>query len=117
SVAVENSPGAGGRLAADTLKRAPADGHTLSVTVFGPYALLPLVDPNSIENANDFTPISMLGRFDAVMAVASNSPWKTVKEMTQALKAEPGRYAVATPAVATVVNLAAERFRLAHELN
>jgi len=118
SVSVENSPGAGGRLAADVLKRAPADGHTLSVTVFGPYALLPFIEEsNKIEQPNDFTPVSMLGRFDAVMAVAANSPWKSAKEMTAAMKASPGRYAVATPAVATVVNLAAERFRLTHGLD
>lgn len=111
---IENLPGAGGRIAADRLLRAPGDGHTLSVTVFGPYALLPFTE--EIKDSNNFTPITLLARFDAIFAVSAKSNWNNINQLTEEVKNGRRNITIATPAVGTVVNMAAHDFRIYHQI-
>lgn len=111
---IENLPGAGGRLAADKLLRAPGDGHTLSVTVFGPYALLPFTE--EIKDPSNFTPITLLARFDAIFAVSAKSSWGNINQLTEEVKDGRRNITIATPAVGTVVNMAAHNFKIYHKI-
>lgn len=115
AVAVENYPSAGGRIAADKLQQAEADGHTLSVSAYGPYALLPFFE--KIENFNNFTPISMIGRYQSAVAVPANSKWKDAKQMVNDIKSSKVKSLVGVPGLGTVITLAAQQFQHENSLD
>jgi tripartite-type tricarboxylate transporter receptor subunit TctC len=88
---VESRGGGGGAIGASVVKQAPPDGHTLFQANAGThaanqslYATLPY-DP-----IRDFRPITLLWSFPQLLAVASDSPAKTVDELVALAKSKPG---------------------------
>jgi len=88
---VESRGGGGGAIGASVVKQAPPDGHTLFQANAGThaanqslYATLPY-DP-----IKDFRPITLLWSFPQLLAVASDSPAKTVDELVALAKSKPG---------------------------
>ncbi|NBQ86436.1 MAG: twin-arginine translocation signal domain-containing protein [Betaproteobacteria bacterium] len=89
---VENKPGAGGRIALDVLKPAPADGTHLALTPFSMLALFPHVYSKLAYDANkDFVPVSMAAIMQHGLAVGPMVPAsvKNVKDFLAWAKANP----------------------------
>ncbi len=89
---VENKPGAGGRIAMDVLKPAPADGSHLALTPFSMLAVFPHVYRNlSYDPFKDFVPVSMTSIINHGLAVGPMVPEsvKTVKQFLDWAKANP----------------------------
>ncbi len=89
-VIVENRPGAGGNLGADIALKAPADGHTLLLTAAS-YTVNPAVYKLSFDPLKDITPIAQLARGPFIIAVNPRLPVKTLKELVDYVKKEPGK--------------------------
>ncbi len=91
---VENQGGAGGILAAETVKRAPADGYTLLSVNAATHGLLPALKKSlSYDALKDFVPIAMAVRAPLAIVVRSESPYKTLAELVkQAGAAKPLNY-------------------------
>ncbi|MBX9935864.1 MAG: Twin-arginine translocation pathway signal, partial [Burkholderiaceae bacterium] len=71
SVVVDNRPGAGGQIAAQTLKAAPADGTTLFLSHDHTISILPLVVKNpGYQPAQDFVPVAGFATFVNAFAVS-----------------------------------------------
>jgi tripartite-type tricarboxylate transporter receptor subunit TctC len=90
-VVSDNRPGASGNIGADIVAKAPADGYTLLINsinfVINPSVVKPPFDP-----VKDFAGVSLIARGPGlVMTVAVNSPWRTVKDVIAAAKAQPGK--------------------------
>jgi len=87
---IENKPGASGVPAAESVVRAPADGHTLLVT--GPASIV--VNPQLIkapyDPINDLTPVCCLGAGAFVLAVHPSVPANTLQELIALAKSKPG---------------------------
>ena len=74
-IVVENKPGAGGRVAADMLKSAPADGTVLMVTPVVMPVLAPLVFSTLNDNfATDFAPVGHPASFTFAFTVPTALP-------------------------------------------
>ena len=74
-VLVENKPGAGTRLAAETLKQAAPDGATVLMTTVEPLVIAPMVYRTLRFNpATDFMPISEIASLEFAVVVAGTSP-------------------------------------------
>jgi tripartite-type tricarboxylate transporter receptor subunit TctC len=89
---VDNRPGAGGRIAMDVLKPAPADGSHLALTPFSMLAVFPHVYRNlSYDPFKDFVPVSMTSIINHGLAVGPLVPEsvKTVKQFLDWAKANP----------------------------
>lgn len=89
---VENKPGAGGRIALDVLKPAPADGTHLALTPFSMLALFPHVYSKLAYDANkDFLPVSMAAVMQHGLAVGPMVPAnvKSLKDFLAWAKANP----------------------------
>ena len=89
---VDNRPGAGGRIAMDLLKPAPADGTHLALTPFSMLAVFPHVYRNlSYDPFKDFLPVSMTSIINHGLAVGPLVPEsvKTVKQFLDWAKANP----------------------------
>jgi tripartite-type tricarboxylate transporter receptor subunit TctC len=92
AVVVENKPGAGGRIAAEFLKNAPADGNTVLITPLAPVVIAPLTFRKLPYNpAEDFVPVAHLAKFHLAISTAGNSPHKNLGELVAWFKANPSK--------------------------
>jgi len=102
TVIVENKAGAGGRIANELVKAAPADGTTLLMTPVATMAIFPHSYAGKLryDPVKDFTPVAHLTSFQVGLGVASAVPAKTLAEYVTWVKADPaknGFYASAAP--------------------
>ena len=86
---VDNRPGAGGRLALDTLKPLPADGGAFVVTPASMLTIYPHLYAKTLryDPAADFTPVTPVCVFPFGFAVSARHPARTVQEFAAWAKA------------------------------
>ena len=116
SVIVENKAGAGGQLAAQALKAAPADGSVLFLSHDHTISILPqVVKAPGFNTAQDFTPVAGFATFVNGLAVSGGNPAKSFSEYIAWVKAK-GKDTVGVPAPASVpeflVRVIAEKYKL-----
>ena len=110
SVVVENKPGAGGTLAALSLRSARPDGHTLAQAPMGLFRIPHMQKNRTFDPIADFTYISCLTGYTFGMVVPADSPIKSVKDLIEHAKANPGKFTYGTPGANTSPHLAIEEF-------
>jgi len=117
-VVVDNRAGAGGQIAAQALKAAPADGHTLFLSHDHTISILPLVVKNpGFEPARDFVAVAGFATFVNAFAVSGGTPAKSVAEYVNWVQTQKGgKSAVGVPAPASVpeflVKVIGEKYKL-----
>jgi tripartite-type tricarboxylate transporter receptor subunit TctC len=108
----ENVPGGGGNTGAAMAARAPADGYTILVVSTGfivnpsMYAKVPY-DP-----IKDFSPVTLVASSPNVLSVNPEVPAKSVRELIELVKANPGKFSFAQPGTGSTPHLAGELFKL-----
>ena len=116
-VVVDNKPGAGGQIAAQALKAAPADGTVLFLSHDHTISILPLVVKNpGYEPATDFVPVAGFATFVNAFAVSGGTPAKTFNEYVAWVKTQGNKSAVGIPAPAStpefLVKLIGDKYKL-----
>jgi tripartite-type tricarboxylate transporter receptor subunit TctC len=102
-VIVENKPGAGGQIAAQTLKASAADGNTLFLSHDHSITILPMVmKAPGYEPAKDFVPVAGFATFVNAFAVSGGTPATGFKAYVDGVKAAGGKGTVGIPAPASV---------------
>ena len=97
SVVIENQGGAMGVTALGTVARAEPDGHTLLMAAFGNIVLLPILSkPGGADLLARLRPISTVSTSPHVLVVSAKLPVKTVKELVDYARANPGRISFAS---------------------
>lgn len=110
-VIIDNRPGAGGVAAGDIVAHARPDGYTLLLVSNATAVSAGLFKHLPFDALKDFAPVSLIGVFDLAILVPANSPFKSVAQLLAAARANPARLNIATVAVGSTQNLAAELFR------
>src|SRR5689334_25175501 len=116
-VVIENMPGPGGINAARAVITAPADGYTMALVTNGTAISVAAFNHLPFDPVKDFEPVSMVGTFDLVFVVNSQSEYKTLGDFIKAAKANPGKLNVGTIAVGGTQNLGGELFKSLADLN
>jgi tripartite-type tricarboxylate transporter receptor subunit TctC len=109
SVIVENIGGSGGNIGTQKFVRAKPDGYTLLMASSSTNAANPhLYKQLGFEPLKDFTPIALVAIVPSVMIVGAGSPYKSVKELLDADRANPGKLFYASAGVGSSAHLAGE---------
>lgn len=96
-VVVEAKAGADGAIAAAEVARAAPDGYTLLMATNSPLSAVPYLRKNPPYDAlADFTPIADIGRYTFFIVVHPSLPAKTVAELIDYARANPGKISYAT---------------------
>ena len=104
SVIVEDRPGASGALAALYVARSAPDGYTLLLATNSPLSAVPFLMKNvSYNPVKDFTPVTRVGSFTLMLVVNPSVPAKTVKELIEYAKANPGKLSFASANTSGIV--------------
>ena len=117
TVVVDNKAGAGGQIAAQALKIAPADGSVLFLSHDHTISILPLVVKNpGFEPARDFVAVAGFATFVNALAVSGGTPAKSVNEYVAWARSQGNRGNVGVPAPASVpeflVKVIGEKYKL-----
>ncbi len=106
---VENKPGASGMLGPNELVKAAPDGYTLSQLTIG-VARLPHMQKMQFDPLRDFSFIACLTGYTFGIVVKADSPIKTVKDLVEFAKANPGKFSYGSTGNGTTPHLAVEEF-------
>jgi tripartite-type tricarboxylate transporter receptor subunit TctC len=102
-VVAENRAGAGGNVAADAVARAPADGYTV---LNAPHHSINLaLYARTTYDHKDFIPVTKVATGPTVVVVQDNSPFKSLRDLIEYAKANPGKLFVASSGVGSAPHL------------
>lgn len=109
---VENRGGAGGLIGTKAAAGAPPDGHTLLVGNAGALAAgLGLYSTSPYNVLEDFIPISLLTDITIVLAAHPSLPPRSVKELINYARSNPGKLNAAIPGTNSIQHLLTEMFK------
>ena len=112
SFVVENRPGAGSNIAAEAVARSAADGYTLYFVAVTS-AINQTLYPNlNFDLMKDFVPVGFGAKVPNVLVVNPQVPAKSVKELADYARANPGKLAFASSGSGTSIHMAGELFKL-----
>jgi tripartite-type tricarboxylate transporter receptor subunit TctC len=109
-VLVDAKTGAGGNLASDMVAKMPADGYNLILLTGGHAVSGAMYKQLPFDPVTDFTMVSTVMFMPFVIGTSADSPIKTVAELIEAAKKEPGKLSYSSVGVGSTQHLAGELF-------
>ena len=111
-VIVENKPGGGTVIGSDAVAKAPADGYTLLLTTSAHAINTSLVKNLPYSTEKSFANVALVGRGPNMLVTRIDSPYKTIKDVLDAARANPGKLHYGSSGNGTAVHLAGELFKM-----
>jgi tripartite-type tricarboxylate transporter receptor subunit TctC len=107
---VENRPGAGGVVAAQAGATAAPDGYTLLMNGNNTAIAAALFKSLPYNVLTDFASVSTAAFFDLLIVTRTGSPLRTVQDIVDAARKNPGKLNIGTITPGSTQNLAADLF-------
>ncbi len=98
---VENKTGAGGRIGFDAAAKSRGDGYTL-LAADPTYTVLPALYTLPWDHANDLIPVTIYARAPFALVVSAQSRFKSLREMLEFARANPGKLNFGTPGAGSI---------------
>ena len=109
---VENKGGSGGNVGMDALAQSAPDGYTLGLGGIASHAIAPtLYAKLPFKVPDDFTFVSTIWQLPNMLVVNLDLPAKTVPELIELLRKNPGKYSYASAGNGTTLHLSGELFK------
>ena len=108
---VENRGGSGGNVGMDALAQTAPDGYSLGLGGIASQAIAPLCQA-AVQVPDDFTFVSTMWWLPNLLAVNLDLPVKTVPELIDLLKKNPGKYSYGSAGSGTTLHLSGELFKI-----
>jgi tripartite-type tricarboxylate transporter receptor subunit TctC len=109
---VENKPGAGGNIAADSVAKADPDGYTFLVGTPGTHAINQFVFKNMpYDQIRDIAPVIIIARVPNLCSVTNSLPVKSIAELIAYAKSKPGELFYGTPGLGSTAHVSTELFK------
>jgi tripartite-type tricarboxylate transporter receptor subunit TctC len=113
NVIVDNKPGAGGSLGAAEAAKAEPDGHTLLMGHIGTLAVNPSMYPKlPYDPLKSFVPVAYVARVPNVLVVRAASPLRTLKDLLDAARAQPGKLTFSSGGNGSAAHITVESLKL-----
>ena len=90
-VVLVNKAGGGGAVGMDLVAKAKPDGYTVAATVRSCVTILPATQPDVTYKLSDFAVVGALAYDSGVIFVKKDAPWKTLEELVDHMKKNPGK--------------------------
>ena len=110
-IIVENRPGAGGTLGAAQVAKSSPDGYTLLVHSAGHVANPSIYSNLPYDTLKDFAGVTPLASLPNVLIVSPAKGWKSVADLVDYARANPGKLNYASAGVGSATHMNAEIFR------
>lgn len=108
---IENRPGAGGSIAMKAALGAEPDGYSLALTGNGQAIGMSLFKTRPYDIVTDFSQVSITGIFEMLLAVKQDSPFKTIKDVIDFARSNPGKLNLGAINPGSTQNLSAHLFK------
>jgi tripartite-type tricarboxylate transporter receptor subunit TctC len=104
SIVPVNRPGAGGAVGTETVVKAKPDGNTIILTNNASLVFRSILDPKtaSYNPLTDLTPLGLAMRSPSILAVRGDAPYKTLRELVDYAKKNPGAVRIGTAGAGSV---------------
>ena len=109
-VVLNYKPGAGGAVGAGQVASSRPDGYTLVGTSQGSIVVVPLANKDVKYSTDSFAPVAALAEGGMLLVVQSSSPWKSMKELIEHSRKNPGAINYTTSGAMGITHLLAEIF-------
>jgi tripartite-type tricarboxylate transporter receptor subunit TctC len=106
-VVVENRIGAGGNIGSDFVLKSPPDGYTL-LNMSSTYPIQAAVSKLPFDPIADLQPIVMVSRDPVMLLITPNSPIRTMKDLVEFAKRNPGKLTYGSAGVGSIAHLGVE---------
>ncbi len=110
-VVIDNRPGAGGNIAAETTARAAPDGYTVFQFNIANTMAPSLYKKLGYDPERDFAPVTQIGSTPFILVANPAVPAKTVPELIAYMKAQPGKLNYASSGNGGSTHLVTELFK------
>ncbi|SRR5216684_3802555 len=110
-IVIENRGGAGGAVGTEVAARSAPDGYTFLFTLSS-HTINPLLYKLNYDVERDFAPVSLIVSVPQLIAANPATPYKTMKDVVAAAKAEPGKLSFASVGNGTPSHIAGELLKL-----
>ena len=116
-VIIDNRPGAGANIGIGIAAKAPPDGYTLLVSSSAFTVNPTLYQRIPYDPFRDFYPLTCLGSSPNMVAVTPSFAARSVKDLIELVRSQPGKHNYSSPGAGTTPHLSGEMFRIAFKLD
>ena len=111
-IVIDNRPGAGGNIGSELAARSKPDGYTIMLATVASHGWNPALYSNlGYKPVEDFAPVGLINTSPGTLLVSASSPYKTVRDLVDAARKQPGKLNYGSGGVGSSQHMAAAMFK------